>query len=251
MNKSELKAQVKQTHHTAERSLRAFIKKGRQSKLHRFRTSVKKLRAIAWLVEQAAPAPHLGRTLRPLRKTFKLSGAIRDSYLHLELGKRFEATPGYLVGEHKTMRRATTDLHRNTRKRFDKLNQSKKKLRKALISVADLDLTLFYENELRAIEKQLAHPTNDDALHACRKRLKVLLYDLPLVRHVLDLPVNENYLEEVQIAIGDWHDNLLAVSNFPGLKKKTESMREAVNNLTKDIYTRATTPVELPLPQID
>jgi len=251
MDKSELKEQVKQTHHTARRSLRAFIKKGRQSKLHRFRTSVKKLRAIARLVEQTAHTPHLVRTLRPLRKTFKLSGAIRDSYLHLELGKRFEATPGYLAGERKTMRQANTVLHRNTKKHLDKLNQSKKKLRKALVAVADLDLTLFYESELRAIERQLAHPTDDDELHACRKRLKVLLYDLPLVRHVLDLPVNEGYLEEVQIAIGDWHDNLLAANNFPGLHQNTERMRETINNLTQNFYTRATTPVELPLPQID
>jgi hypothetical protein len=65
------------------------------------------------------------------------------------------------------------------------------------------------------------------------------------------LPVNETYLEKVQTAIGDWHDNLLAGFNFPGLHQKTRGLYEAVKSVTANFYQQATTPVDIPLMQID
>ena len=80
--------------------------------------------------------------------------------------------------------------------------------------------------------------------HACRKRLKVLLYNLPLVKGIDGITVNEEYLNQVQTAIGDWHDHVLAAEQFPELEGRSDEMIKEVKILTENFYERATTVVK-------
>jgi len=77
----------------------------------------------------------------------------------------------------------------------------------------------------------------------------------------LDLGFNEAYLEDIQTAIGDWHDHQVAVSLLTNegvsktilnrMIKKNNEQETTITALIKDFYNRATTMVELPLQQID
>lgn len=249
MDERKIKRQVKGISQKAGSALHSFIKKGDQEKLHRFRTHIKKLRAIAHLDEQKAPL--LYQTLKPLKKTYRLSGIIRERHLHLELGKTVKAKPGFLTAQQQEMEQAIKRLRYQKDRHDKRLRSAQKQLIKGLRPVDGHNLSLFYEKELHNLTEQLQHPDSNESLHDCRKRLKILLYNLPHVRHVLTLPVNEAYIDKVQTAIGDWHDNLLAGHNFPALRKKTKHLREEVNSLTSNFYEQATTPVDVPLLQID
>lgn len=249
MRQSEIRKHVKSICLKANKAIHAFIKKGNQEKLHRFRTHVKKLRAVARLDELAAP--NLYQSLKPLKKTYQLSGAIRERYLHLELGKTLKARRGFLAMQRYEMELAIKSLSRQKKRHDNRMDRAQRKLIERLKPVKGHDLSLFYEKELHKLGEQLSLFEDDNRLHDCRKRLKILLYNLPLVRHELTLPVNETYLEKVQTAIGDWHDNLLAAFNFPGLYQKTKGLYEAVKSVTANFYQQATTPVDIPLMQID
>lgn len=249
MHRGDIKKQAKGISRKANKALHSFIKKGDQEKLHRFRTHIKKLRAIAHLDELVTP--NLYRALKPLKKTYRLSGAIRERYLHLELGKTVKARRGFLAMQRQEMEQAIDRLRHQKKRHDNRLGRAQRQLINRLKAIKGYDLSLFYEKELHNLAKQLSHFDDDNRLHDCRKRLKILLYNLPLVRHELTLPVNEAYLEKVQTAIGDWHDNLLAAFNFPGLRPKTGRLCEAVKSLTSNFYQQATTPVDVPLLQID
>ncbi|MBL4675583.1 MAG: CHAD domain-containing protein [Mucilaginibacter sp.] len=250
MDRKELKAQVIRRHHAAEHSLISFISSGEQKHLHRFRTGIKKLRALAALVEQAAPVKHLHDTLQPIKRTFRASSDIRDAHQYLQLAQE-EAVPEDLASKEKQMKKDAKVFRSEKRKHVKRLDKAKGALIKKLQPVKNFELNRFYDRELLAIGLGLQSAENDEQLHDGRKRLKVLLYDLPLVRHVLKLQISEDYLEQVQTALGDWHDNLLASEHFPALTRKTLEQRKDINALTADFYEKATSPVELPLQQID
>ncbi|MGN6394482.1 MAG: CHAD domain-containing protein [Mucilaginibacter sp.] len=251
MQQKHLKKAATKHIRSAKRALLSFIKKGDQEKLHRFRTSVKKLRALAQMAGQASRASRLLRSLKPIGKIYKPGGKIRDCYQHLELGKQEQAGPGYLADQEDQMEKAIVLFCRDKKKHLKRIRRSKKSLLKKLRPVKDIKLTLFYEQELRAVAEVFNNNPNDEELHTGRKRIKVLLYNLPLVRHILNMPVSEDYLDEVQTAIGNWHDLLLAGEIFPVLQKKAQTLRDQLCHQTNDFYDRATGPVAPVHQQID
>ncbi|WP_158557159.1 CHAD domain-containing protein [Mucilaginibacter conchicola] len=251
MDRKELKAQVIRRHHAAEQSLRSYISSGEQKHLHRFRTGIKKLRALAALVEQAAPVKLLHDTLQPIKKTFRAGGEIRDAHQYLQLGQQEQTAPAGLASKEKQMKKHAKLFRSEKRKHIKRLDKAKGALIRKLRPVKNFELNRFYDRELLAIGLGLQHAESEEQLHDSRKRLKVLLYDLPVVRHVLKLQISEDYLEQVQTAIGDWHDNLLASEHFPSLTRQTLEQRKDINELTADFYEKATSPADLALQQID
>jgi CHAD domain-containing protein len=75
------------------------------------------------------------------------------------------------------------------------------------------------------------------------------------------MPFNEDYLEQVQNAVGNWHDNNVTIDLFAAeatqgetavalLKKQAVQLKRQVTKLLKGFYDRATTVTELPLEQV-
>ncbi|WP_432710728.1 hypothetical protein, partial [Pedobacter sp.] len=127
---------------------------------------------------------------------------------------------------------------------FKKLRRSIGGLLKRVPKVKNKNASLFYDMELRSIGRCLSSSKGVDQMHDCRKRIKVLLYNLPLVRNKINVPVNEDYLQQVQNAIGNWHDHVLAAKQFTALGDKSELLMQEVNKLTKNFYERTTTVAE-------
>jgi CHAD domain-containing protein len=241
MRKKKIKDQVKKEGKQAKRSLRGFMKNGDQDKLHKFRVGIKKLRAVATLIEQTTALNDVRNGLKPVRETYQLSGKVRDSYLHVELAKSVSADKKYLSAEKQVMKKGTRKLRKGRPHHIKMLRRAKDKLLKRVPRVKDKNVSLFYDMELRSIAKCLSSSKGVEEMHDCRKRIKVLLYNLPLVGKKLIVPVNEDYLQQVQTAIGDWHDHVLAADQFAALGDKSELLMMEVKELTDNFYERTTT----------
>lgn len=241
MQKKEIKVQIKKEGRAAKRSLRGFIKKGNQDKLHKFRVGIKKLRAIASMIEQTNARIGVSKALKPVRDTYKLSGKVRDSYLHLKLVKTVSgAHKKYRSREKLVMKKAGNKLSKYRSHHFRMLHRAWKSLLRSVPKVKDKKVNAFYETELRGIETCLISNTGVEQMHGCRKRLKVLIYNLPMVHGSLDKPLDEDYLQQMQTAIGDWHDHVLAADQFPELVDQSQQMLEKVKVLAGNFYALAT-----------
>lgn len=244
MRKKKVKNQVRKEGKQAKRSLRGFMKNGDQDKLHKFRVSIKKLRAVAALAEHTTSLNHVRNGLKPVKETYQLSGKVRDSYLHVKLAKSVSADKKYLSSEKRVMKKGAKKLRRERAHHFKMLRRSIAGLLKRVPKVKNKNASLFYDMELRGIGRCLSSSKGVEEMHDCRKRIKVLLYNLPLVGSKLNVPVNEDYLQEVQNAIGDWHDHVLAAKQFAALGDKSELLMQEVNKLTEHFYERTTTVAE-------
>lgn len=232
-------------------SLKLYIKKGRQKELHRFRVQVKKLRAFIILAQTADDAAHLAKGFKPTKKIFKQGGIIRDAYLQLKQGETYGAPDSFITQKKRQMTVAAKKFRSNKMRYLPCVEETQKRLSKKIKPISNLHLEMFYEQQLSEMARQFVKPQPDEKLHACRKQLKVLIYNYKFTRPVLHTPLNTDYLNTVQEAIGSWHDNLLAATLFPELKTKDKVYRKQINELTTDFYNRATTRVEMPIEQID
>lgn len=246
MEKRKIRKKLIKEHKGTKRSLQGFVKNGDQEQLHQFRVGVKKLRAIASLVEATADSDRLQQDLKPVKKTYQLSGKVRDSHLHIKLGEEVAASDNYLSEEKLVLKKAVRKLRKGRSYHLKALRRSQKKMLKHVLGPRNKTINSFYDDEFHAIHLCLNSSNDVEALHGCRKQLKVLIYNLPLVKPILNLSVNEAYLQQVQTAIGDWHDNVLAAEQFPELKKKSGALFKKIKPLVKDFYHRATnTQVEM------
>ena len=242
MQKKKVKGKVRKEGKSAEQSLRGFMKKGDQKKLHQFRVGVKKLRAVASLIEQTTSLVNVRNELKPLKETYQLSGQVRDSYLHMKLAETVQQPDkDYLSDEKREMKKSSRKLRNKRPHHFRMLRRAEGKLLKRIPKIKDKNVGQFYETELSAIGGCLSSSTEVEQTHDCRKRVKVLLYNLPLVKGIDGITVNEAYLNQVQTAIGDWHDHVLAAEQFPELGGKSDDMINKVKTLTENFYERATT----------
>ena len=244
MQKKEVKKKIGRAHKGAERSLRGFIKKGDQEQLHQFRVGIKKLRAVAALIEETAKADELRRDLKAIKGTYQLSGRVRDSHLHIELAGKVAASANYLKDEKATLKKATRKLRRRCPHHLKMLRRSKRRMLKHVQGAKNKHVALFYQTELKGIGECLSTSTGVEELHSCRKRLKVLIYNYPLASQAVDLKINEDYLQQVQAAIGDWHDNVLAAEQFPELTNNSQALFEQIKQAAENFYERATTRAE-------
>jgi CHAD domain-containing protein len=244
MNKKKVKKKLIKEHKGARRRLQSFIKNGDQEQLHQFRVGIKKLKAVASLVEATADSARLRKDVKLIKETYQLSGRVRDSHLHIKLGTDVSASADYLSEEKLVLKRAVRKLRKGRSYHLKMLRSSKKKMLKHVQGPGNKAINLFYDNEFHAIHLCLNSSEDIEALHDCRKRLKILIYNLPIVKDVLKMYVNEEYLQQVQTAIGDWHDNVLAAEQFPELSKHSKILYKKVKQLVKQFYNKSITKVE-------
>lgn len=254
---------IEKTWRVMKRHLRSFVKTGEQEELHRFRTGVKKLRALLILADSAEKGSGLEQRFKPVRKIFKQAGEIRNAYVNQELGKAVGENGDFIREQQDIMNIATLEFNADRHKHRVWLRKTRRRLIKRIRSVNTLHLTLYYRQQLEAIAVTLTQLRFNEELHTCRKQLKVLLYNYPLARPELNISFNETYLDQVQEAIGNWHDNQLAIMLLSAwetgnsketlikLKKQADRLKKQLAGLTRNFQEQATTVTELPIQQVD
>jgi len=233
--------------------MKSFLKKGKQEDLHQFRVQVKKLRAFLILSDSAAPAQNLIKHFQPVKKIFKEAGVIRNAYINLELAKAYQINnAAFERSQQQEQTKATKKFNSKYGKNVVKIKRTYKKLKKEIKPINEEPINLFYQNQLQEISATLGEQKFNEQLHDCRKQLKILIFNYKLIQPELHIGFNKDYLDQVQTAIGDWHDLVLAKALFSGnaaqhkklianLKMQESKTKKLATDLIKDFYRLATT----------
>lgn len=231
-------------------SLKAYSKKGKQDKLHEFRVGIKKLKAFLILADSAAPKSKLLNKFRPVGRVFRRAGKIRRAAINIEIA----SLPSLKKEQYNLLLVAEGKFKLNRQYYRQKIKHAGTKLKANISPIDDLHISLFYEKHLQQIAGFLAHCDFSSSLHECRKQLKTLLYNYRLVGPLLDIKLNEKYIDRLQQAIGDWHDNVDAALNAPpntALTRRQQQSKAVIAELVANFYEQATTVNEIPIAQID
>ncbi|MEP6614908.1 MAG: CHAD domain-containing protein [Mucilaginibacter sp.] len=247
---------------TMTASLAAYLETEDPEDLHRFRVQVKKLRAFVVLADSVEGASLLAPLFKPVKSVFKKAGEIRNAYMNQQLGKAHHTGNNLLMESQQLLEvNASRDFKLAGSKHLDKIKQTQHLIEGKIQPISNLHINLFYQKLLQRVAVTVKNIKFNEGLHDCRKLVKILVYNLKLVRPVLTIGFNEDYMHQVQTAIGDWHDNVLAIALFSGggdsdkaivaaLKKQQAMLKRNITAFTKDFYTQATTVVELPIEQL-
>ena len=231
--------------------LKSYFKKEKQEDLHRFRVQVKKLRAFMSLADSDRDAQKLTKDFKPVKRIFRKAGEIRDAYMHQELIKKMKLDANEVMQHQQQLQKKSAKAFEGKEHQFfKKMKNTHQVLKKKIKSVSDTHINMFYKSVLHDIEGSMSKLTFNKQLHGYRKVVKMLIYNYKLVRPVVDPGLNEAYLEKVQTAIGDWHDQELAVKFFSGrgktnktaaarLEKTGGKLRKNVRELARNFYRRA------------
>jgi len=245
------------THH-----LKDFIKTGNQENLHHFRTGVKKLRAFFTLTESIKQDHTTTKLIKPVRQIFKQAGELRNAYINIQLGNSQQTMQmDFIHAQEQLMDTLTVQFKAQGPHYLATLRKVRRRVKKRIPKLKNLHIGLYYQQQLENIAAGLLTHGFAEDLHTCRKQIKMLIYNYNLVKPNLDRPFNEDYLEQVQNAVGNWHDNNVTVELFAAeathgettvasLKKQAVQLKRQVTKLLKGFYDRATTVTELPLEQL-
>lgn len=239
------------------RKLEAYLQSGEMEDLHHFRVQVKKIRAFMILAESGEKKLDLQQQLKPVKKLFKRAGEIRSVDLHLVMARRQLIKAGLLDEQLKQRDKALAKFRPLAARHLHKSGRIKKRIHKQIKPIGNVHISLFYASNLKKIDKSLGRICFDERLHSCRKQLKVLLYNQRLVGPLLNIGFNKEYVDRLQTAIGDWHDNELAKQLFKNdrsalstINRKDAHLKSRVKQAAKDMYNKATTVGNLSLPQL-
>lgn len=119
-----------------------------------------------------------------------------------------------------------------------------------LSPINDVHVNQYYEHVLQEIALIIAKSKFDEEMHGCRKLIKILIYN-KLVRPFINPALNEDYLKEIETAIGEWHNLAMALEFYARhdirggtgileLKKQDRKWKTEIRKLGKDFYQRAT-----------
>ncbi|MGE7776537.1 CHAD domain-containing protein [Chitinophaga sp. NPDC101104] len=215
------------------RHLMAYSASGDQDALHRIRVEIKKVRAFL----QFAGSPGGGKKgpsqPRALKKMFRRAGKIRDAGIHLQLMQQYHITDAaFCVGETQEIEQRSVAFREDVTY-FDKsLRHTFRKLLGTLRPVRKRDVRRWLSRKVGAIAGMVASPGTDQ-LHPARKEVKSLVYFLGMLPGQLSRrsKINVPYLDQLQDAIGKWHDLDITVSlvtsRKPGGSKVVSRLEKA------------------------
>lgn len=194
--------------------LQAFDQTHEQETLHRLRVAIKKIKAFARLSE-ACSGKKAVKDLKLLKKMFRQAGVIRDADNRMHLLDHFHAAPEAYRQQHRQRQATDTSVF------LDQVRQYRKKGKKASRRLLT-DLHAIHTPCIRAwyaarlVEISVLLTASGDRLHKARREIKELLYVLKLLPSRLSegLRLDEDYLDQLQDAIGKWHDAAMVVASW-------------------------------------
>jgi CHAD domain-containing protein len=175
------------------------------------------------------------------------------------LGERYQLhNETFELGQQKIIADGIIEFQSHSKKYLKNLKNSYKLLKKSLPKVHDDAIADFYKNQLEEIAGKLFAANFNEEMHDNRKLIKILVYNEKLAKKALDgsLELNTGYLDKLQKAIGNWHDNVVAAELFSSpelndlpvvkkIKKKNDGVRLNIRKLTDNFMGKATTVKEV------
>lgn len=231
----------------------AFLASEDQEQLHKFRVQIKKIRAMLNLFENTSRQHGLLRNLKPLKKIFGYAGVIRNAYINLQLGKKYQLKNNlFESSQQKIIDESIAEFLQHGDEYSKHIKDAHKKVIKNLTTADDSAIIDYYKNKLEYINVNLEPLKFNEDIHTARKQIKLLVYNYKLAEKELgdDFYFNLKYLDNLQDKIGDWHDNELAVQLFSSpelndkiiaarIKKKNAVIKRLITTMAKDFLSKA------------
>ena len=232
--------------------LKSFLLEARQEDLHSFRVQIKRLRALFTILDDGGNDLQL--FFKPVRKIFREAGIIRNAHINLKLGDAYQIkNEQFENSQRQIIETGVVNFKLNGLKFLKKIDKAHRSISRNLEFIPNKTIRHFYKENLDEINIALAHKTFDEGLHTSRKKIKTLVYNHKFTAPVVekDLTFNNAYLDELQGAIGDWHDNILAIELFLSeevndkpvaakIKRKNTKLEKKIIALSDDFLTKAT-----------
>jgi CHAD domain-containing protein len=230
-----------------QQHLREFVATRDPESLHQLRVTLKKVKALARFTE-ACVGGNLIKDFNGLKKMFKQAGVIRDAGNHLELLERFHPAPQqYKEQQQQVQSTETEKFLRRAKKHIHKGKRAGRRLLGAIHSISAVRVHDWYAVQMVATGILLT--ASGDELHKARKQIKDMLYvDKLLPESVSEsLRLDREYLDELQEAIGRWHDASIVVAAWAGkdleasqaMVRDYRSKEAEVRGLASQFYLRA------------
>jgi CHAD domain-containing protein len=215
--------------------------------IHRLRVAVKKIKAVARF-SQACSGKDTMKDFQLLKKMYRQAGAIRDAGNHLHLLEKVHSAPEFFKQEQQQLQETAAKDFVNRIERYRK--NGRKAARRLLADVRSVRLECikdWYAAELIKISILLG--ASGDELHQARKEIKTLLYVFGLLpsRIARELHLDRDYLDQLQDAIGEWHDAFVVAATLSGkelcgaqaMVATCQEKETAVRVLAAEFYHRA------------
>jgi CHAD domain-containing protein len=234
---------------------KSFLLEGKQDDLHSFRVQIKKLRALFIVFDEATGGKHqLQKEFKPVRSIFKHAGEIRNAHVNLKLGAHYKVkNEQFENSQRKVIANGVTEFKLKGLKYLKKIDRSHTSIKHQLHFIQNKSITRFYQQKLQEIASALTQNQFDEDLHTSRKQIKVLVYNYQLAGKAVEkrMTFNPDYMDDLQGAIGDWHDNVLAIELFSSdelndqpvaarIRKKNSKLEKRIAELSADFLTKAT-----------
>ncbi|HTK22430.1 MAG TPA: CHAD domain-containing protein [Mucilaginibacter sp.] len=233
--------------------LKKFIESGAQEELHLFRVQVKKLRAMLELLDTNSTKHPLQKDFKPVRKIFKRCGEIRNAFINLQYGQRFQfKNEDFFMNHLYEIEKGTQEVKELGKEYLKTIKAAYNDIGDDLESVGNKDIVQFYKTKLYNIASSLDNLQFTDELHTTRKHIKTLMYNRKIAHDALDgkLQISNDYLDKLQTMIGDWHDNVLAMELFSSagfnskpvitkIKSQNTRLKRSITALANDFERKA------------
>eukprot|EP01037_Dinobryon_pediforme_P010227 gene10228-10297_t len=173
--------------------------------------------------------------------------------MNLQLGARYDfKNEVFEAHQQLTIEQGVNDF-RGKGKKFGKILRSvHKDLKKQISNVGDKLIAAYYKKQLEQIDVNFTVSGFNEDMHTNRKLIKILIYNYKLASKPLsnELQIDIGYLDELQEALGQWHDNVVAAELFssPELNNKVivkqinkinGSVKRKIKQLSKDFLIKA------------
>lgn len=215
-----------------EKNLQKFNSGGVVEELHQFRVKTKRINALFALVNACNPDSDLIIESKHLARLFKEAGKIRTADLNISLMNKYGFTDEALQREqYELLDRLVLIFKLDLDTKIRKLRKSLRKIRTKLFDIKN-DAVVAFCNDLISSEIQFFSGTyHNSGLHENRKKIRHLLTALKLLnkRRTDQLRVNVEYLYNLQLQIGEWHDLLMFATNFNGAGIENELLLQNLN----------------------
>jgi len=233
--------------------LKKFIENGEQEELHLFRVQVKKLRAMLELLDANSAKHPLQRDFKPVRKIFKRCGEIRNAFINLQYGQRFQfKNEDFFMNHLYEIEKGTDEVKELGKQYLKAIKSAHDDIGDDLQHIGNKDIVEFYKVRLYNIGSFLENLQFNEELHATRRQIKTLMYNRKIAYDALDgkLQISNDYLDKLQTLIGNWHDNVLALELFSSagfhskavitkIKSQNTKLKRSITSLAHDFERKA------------
>jgi CHAD domain-containing protein len=179
--------------------------------LHRLRLEIKKIRALVELAK-AQSGKRAAGYFRGLKEMFRQAGAIRDAGSQVRyLEERHLLSPEFRERQTRSIGLAGDVFAEHIRQFRRKGRKAAKRIRTEMRSIHAGRIQRWYAREIIRTGILLMGP-----LHEARKKIKILLYVQKLLPVEIGerIRLNTGYLDQLQEAIGQWHDATVAMAGW-------------------------------------